>query len=138
MHDKSFTSAVCYNKPDFKTQFFSLNMQIIKKKTHVVEFKKMAQKMFGNMVKAVVDTDKKIMAVNGELHADEEALLLENNSKQENLWGINIYPGAKGDDWIEFDSMINIRPSMNNLSRGIDNAKTRKKVITVVNRLVEK
>ena len=94
--------------------------------------------MFGNLVKAVVDTDEKIMAVNGELHADEEALLLESNSKQENLWGINIYPEAKGDDWIEFDSMINIRPSMNNLSRGIDNMNIRKKIIKVVNQLVKK
>ena len=94
--------------------------------------------MFGNMVKAVVDTDKKIMAVNGELHADEEALLLGNNSRQENLWGINIYPEAKGDDWIEFDSMINIRPSLSNFSRGVDNANTRKKIIKIVNQLIER
>ncbi len=98
----------------------------------------MAQKMFGNMVKAVVDTDKKIMAVNGELHADEEALLLKNNSKQENLWGINIYPKAKEKDWIEFDSMINLRPSLNNLSRGVDDVNTRKKIIKIVNQLIEK
>jgi len=113
-------------------------MQIIRTKTPLSEFKKMAQKMFGNLIKAVVDTDKKIMAVNGELHADEEALLLENNSKQENLWGVNIYPEVEGDDWIEFDSMINIRPSLNNLSRGVGNAKTRKKIIKIVNQLIEK
>ena len=94
--------------------------------------------MFGNMVKAVVDTDKKIMAVNGELHADEEALLLKNNSKQENLWGINIYPKIKGEDWIEFDSMINLRPSLNNLSRGVDSQSTRKKIVKIVNQLVIK
>jgi len=100
-------------------------MQIIRTKTPITEFKKMAQKMFGNLVKAVVDTDKEIMAVNGELHADEEAFLLKNNSKQENLWGINIYPKIKGDNWIEFDSMINLRPSLSNLSRGVDDKSTR-------------
>ena len=94
--------------------------------------------MFGNLVKAVVDTDKKIMAVNGELHADEEALLLKNDSKQENLWGINIYPKIEGADWIEFDSMINIRPSLNNLSRGVDNINLRKKIVKIVSQLIEK
>ena len=94
--------------------------------------------MFGNLIKAVVDIDRGIMAVNGELHADEEALLLENNSKQENLWGINIYPKEKGSDWIEFDSMITLRPSLNNISRGVDNINTRKKIIKIVNQLIKK
>ena len=113
-------------------------MRIIKTKTPITEFEKMAKKMFGNLIKAVVDIDKKIMAVNGELHSDEEALLLENGSKQENLWGINIYPKEKGDDWIEFDSMINLRPSLDNLSRGVDNINTRKKIIKIVNQLIKK
>ena len=113
-------------------------MRIIKTKTPILVFEKMAKKMFGNLIKAVVDIDKGIMAVNGELHADEEALLLENDSKQENLWGINIYPKIKGNDWIEFDSMINLRPSLNNLSRGIDDINTRKKIIKIVNQLIKK
>ncbi len=113
-------------------------MRIIKTKTPIAEFEKMAKKMFGNLIKAVVDIDREIMAVNGELHADEEALLLENDSKQENLWGINIYLKVKGNDWIEFDSMINLRPSLNNLSRGIDNINTRKKIIKIVNQLIKK
>jgi len=113
-------------------------MQIIKTRTPITELQKMAQKMFGNLVKAVVDIDREIMAVNGELHADEEALLLKNNSKQENLWGINIYPEIKGSNWIEFDSMINIRPSLGNLDRGINDASTRKKIVKIVNQLVEK
>jgi hypothetical protein len=76
------------------------------------------------------------MAVDGELHADEEALLLENGSRQENLWGINIYPELEGADRIEFDSMINIRPSQGNRSRGIDNMEIREKVIQVVHKLI--
>ncbi len=111
-------------------------MKIIDSKTSIDEIKKMADKMFGNLIKAVVDIDKEIMAVDGELHSDEEALLLEKNSKQENLWGINLYPEIKDDDWIEFDSMINLRPSLNNLSRGIDNPNIRKKIIKIVNKLI--
>jgi len=84
------------------------------------------------MVKAVVDVERRIMAVDGELHADEEAILLENGSRQENLWGINIYPELEGSDRIEFDSVINIRPSQGNRSRGVDNTIVREKIVQVV------
>lgn len=113
-------------------------MKIIDSKIPIDELKKMADKMFGNLVKAVVDVDKEVIAVDGELHSDEEALLLEKNSKQENLWGINIYPEIKGEDWIEFDSMINLRPSLKNFSRGVDNPDIRKKIIKIVSKLIER
>lgn len=92
----------------------------------------MAKDSFGNMVKAVVDTDKELLAVDAELHSDLESLLLENGSKQKDLWGINIYPASSGDDYIEFDSMINMRPSHGNKSRGVDNEDIRKKIAGVV------
>lgn len=55
------------------------------------------------MIKAVADVDKKIMAVNASLHSDLESYLLDNGSKQNSLYGFNIYD----DGTIEFDSMIN-------------------------------
>jgi len=113
-------------------------MKIIKKSITVSELNKFAQQRFGNLVKAVVDVEKEIMAVDGELHADEEALLLEKGSRQESLWGINLYPELKGADFIEFDSMINLRPSAKNMTRGIDDPKIRKKIIKIVNRLMKK
>jgi len=113
-------------------------MEIITDKISAVKLKEMAGKMFGNLVKAVVDVEKEIMAVDGELHADEQALLLEDGSKQENLWGINIYPDESGKDFIEFDSVINIRPSQQNRSRGIDNPEIKKKVLEIVNKLVKR
>lgn len=102
----------------------------------LADLKLMAQGGFGNLVKAVVDVDREIMAVDGELHADEEALLLENGSQQGNLWGINIYPDLEGADRIEFDSMINIRPSRGNRSRGVDNLAVREKIIQVIHKLI--
>ncbi len=97
----------------------------------------MAEGRFGNLVKAVVDVERKIMALDGELHADEEALLLENGSRQENLWGVNIYPELEGPERIEFDSVINIRPSQGNRSRGVDAKETREEVALVVSKLVK-
>lgn len=112
-------------------------MEIVKEKIAITKLKEMAERMFGNLVKAVVDVEKEIMAIDGELHADEQALLLENDSKQENLWGINIYPDKTEEDFIEFDSVINIRPSQQNRSRGVDNPETRKKVLAIVNKLID-
>lgn len=113
-------------------------MKIIKDKITIDELKTMAQKMFGNLIKAVVDIEKEIMAVDANMHADEEALLLENGSKQENVWGINLYPELLGDDFIEFDSMINVRPRQNNRTRGIDDEKIREKIIKIINKLVKR
>jgi len=101
------------------------------------DLKVMAEGRFGNLVKAVVDTERKIMAVDGELHSDEEALLLENGSLQENLWGINIYPELEGPERIEFDSVINIRPSRGNHSRGVDDPVIRDRIVQAVTGLMK-
>jgi len=113
-------------------------MKIVKDKISIEELKRMSREMFGNLVKAVVDVEKKIMAVDGELHSDEEALLIESGSEQKNLWGINIYPEIEDENWIEFDSMINLRPSQGNRSLGVEDPEIRKKIIEIVNNLIEK
>jgi len=107
-------------------------MRIVDKEITIAELKQMAIATFGNMVKAVVDVERKLIAVDAELHSDLEALLLEKGSKQKDLWGINLYPAMEGDDFVEFDSLINIRPSQGNRSRGVENEELRKKIISVV------
>ena len=91
---------------------------------------------FGDMIKAVVDVERGIMAVGAELHADEEAALLDDGSRQQDLWGINLYPGDSGDGWIEFDSMINVRPAQGNRSRGVDDDALRSSIRRLVGSLV--
>jgi hypothetical protein len=113
-------------------------MKIVTKSITIRELKEMSSKMFDSLVKAVVDVKKEIMAVDAELHADEEQLLLKNGSRQTDLWGINIYPDEKDEKFIEFDSMINIRPYQSNRTRRIDDPKIREKVIQIVNKLVKK
>ena len=94
--------------------------------------------MFGSLVKAVVDIEKGIMVVDATMHADEEFFLLEQEgSKQEHLWGINIYPELRNSEkFIVFDSMINLRPGWGNRSRGVDDPKIQEKIKTIVNKLV--
>jgi hypothetical protein len=112
-------------------------VKIIDSPISLGELKIMAEERFGNLVKAVVDVERKIMALDGELHADEEALLLENGSRQENLWGINLYPELQGLDRIEFDSVINLRPSQGNRSRGVDDPVIREKIVQTVTGLMK-
>lgn len=107
-------------------------MRVVDTTVSMNELRGMAAAMFGDLVKAVVDVDRRLVAVDAELHSDLEALLLDDGSKQRSLWGINLYPEESGDGFIEFDSMINMRPSQGNRSRGVDDESTRVLIATVV------
>jgi hypothetical protein len=102
------------------------------------ELQRMAAARFGDMVKAVVDVSRGVMVVDAEMHSDEEAELLAGGSRQENLWGINLYPGLSGEHWLEYDSMINLRPSRGNMSRGVDDPAIREDIRSLVRRLVKR
>lgn len=108
-------------------------MKTIKEKISLQELNTMASKMFGNLVKAVVDIEREILVVDSDLHSDQEAYFLQEGSEQHNLWGINIYPSLEKDERIEFDSMINLRPSDNNNSRGVEDKDIQEQIIRIVN-----
>lgn len=112
-------------------------MKIVTQSLTLDEIKAMTAAGFGNLLKAVVDVDRELIAVDAELHSDLEALLLVDGSKQKNLWGINFYPDIQGDNFIEFDSMINMRPSQGNRSRGIEDEEIRKKIIEIVTKRIK-
>lgn len=97
----------------------------------------LAEAQFGDMIKAVVDVERRVMAIGGELHSDEEAALIEDGSAQANLWGINLYPAEQGDAWIEFDALINVRPSQGNRSRNVEASALRDLIRQIVAALVE-
>ena len=98
--------------------------RIVREPILKAELAAIAKEQFGDLVKAVVDVGRGIMAVGGELHADEE------------LWGVNLYPAKAESEWIEFDSMINVRPSQGNPSRNLEDAATRERIRGIVARLV--
>ena len=114
-----------------------MEIQIIQKKINKAEFKEIAKQGFGEMAKVVVDIGRKILAVGGELHADEEVILMENGSKPADLWGANVYLSKPKDQRIEFFALINIRPSQNNRSMEIQDLKIRGKVKEIVDKLIE-
>lgn len=112
-------------------------MIIVKERINITEIREMAEKMFGSLVKVMVDVEKEIMAVDALLHADLMELLIgEEESESKNLWGINIHPDKVGEDFIEFDSMMNLKPALGNKTRGVEDENIRKKIIEIINKLV--
>jgi len=113
-----------------------MEIKIVKDSISKKELADMAREQFGDLVKAVVDVGQGIMAVGGEMHADGEVILMEReSSKREHTWGINLYPSKTGEDWIEFDSVINLKPSFGNRSRGVDNPEIQEKIRNIVEKL---
>ena len=115
-----------------------MEIKIIKKPIKLKELQKIAREQFGCLIKAVVDVEKGVMAIAGEMHSDEEVVLMEKGSKRKDTWGINLYPEKPKSEWIEFDSIINIKPFYGNRSRGVENPKIRKKIREVIEKLIIK
>lgn len=112
-------------------------MKLVDKSISKKQLKEMSKSFAGGLVKAVVDIKNEIMVVDAPMHADEEKELLDMGSNQDDLWGINLYPDISGDDFIEFDSMINVRPRLNNFSRGVEDKNLQNKIIAIVSKLVK-
>ena len=115
-----------------------METKIIKNKISRSELKALAHEQYGDIIKAVVDVRQKIMGVGGELHVDIQSLLIEKeNSEGGDTWGINLYLEKSGEDFIEFDSMINLKPNLGNRSRDIGNSEIKDKIRQIISKLVE-
>ena len=111
-------------------------MQILRQPITRQELKELAQNTFGDMIKGVADVKRHILAIDAELHADLERLLLEEGSAQEDLWGFNLWVEEKGEDFIEFDSLINIRTWQGNPSRDVSNPEVREAIKSIVEKFI--
>ena len=103
-------------------------MIILEKPITRAELSTLAENFYGDMIKGVVDVEQELLALDAELHSDLEGMLLREGSSQEALWGINLYPEVEDDDFLEFDSLINIRPRQGNRSRDVENKEIREKI----------
>ena len=111
-------------------------MQILRQPITRLELRELAQDTFGDMIKCVADVKRHILAIDAELHADLERLLLEEGSAQEDLWGFNLWVEEKGEDFIEFDSLIIIRAWQGNPSRDVSNPEVREAIKSIVEKFI--
>ncbi len=101
------------------------------------ELRALAREQYGDLIKAVVDVAQGIMGVGGELHVDIQSLLIrEAGSHGDTTWGINLYLDQTSDDFIEFDSMVNLKPLLGNRTRGVESEEIQEKVRAIVARLI--
>ena len=92
------------------------------------ELRRLVDLFFEDMVKYVVDVSRGVVAVGGEMHADAEEALLEDGSRQPDLWGANYYPGRGREECIEYTSLINIRPAQDNRSMEVRDPAIRERI----------
>lgn len=111
-------------------------MQLLDHPINRDELKIIANERFITLVKAVVDIEKEILVVDADLHADQEAFLIDYGSRQQDLWGINLLVDLSGDDFIQFDSMINLRPNQGNMTRSVEDNTIKQKIRMVVNKWI--
>ena len=115
--------------------FIPSDMVIVTEPMPRSELTKYAAASFGQMVKAVVDVEREIITIDSGMHSDLEQFLLEDGSLQSDLWGINLYPQKDPASFIEFDSMINLRPTEGNFTRGVDSLETQARIRQIVERV---
>ena len=111
-------------------------MQILQTPITRAELAALAQNTFGDMIKCVADVKLGLLAIDAELHADMERLLLENGSANEDLWGFNLYPDDYSEDFIEYDSLINLRVWQNNPSRDVLDPEIREAIKQIVKKFI--
>ena len=99
------------------------------------ELSALAKEVYVDMVKGVVDVRRRVLALGGELHADCKQILLDQGSKQEDLWGFNIYVERPQESWLEYTSMINIRPRQGNSSREVLDPKIRQQIKDIIDQM---
>ncbi len=93
----------------------------------------LAHEQYGDVIKAVVDVAQEIIGVGGELHVDIQSQMIEQEqSRGDTTWGINLYLDKTGDDFIEFDSMINLKPALGNKTRSVESGEVQEKIRKIV------
>jgi hypothetical protein len=112
-------------------------VQIVAGRITLAELSAIAEATFGDLVKAVADVRRGLLAVDAGMHSDLEALLLDAGSEQRDLWGINLYPAAFGTPgFLDFDSMVNLRPGQGNRTRSVEDPAIREAIKDLVARVV--
>src|SRR3989338_5387174 len=111
---------------------------VVKDTISVSALKALAHELYGDVIKAVADVRQGILGVGGEFHSEIERVLIEQYGAQRaDTWGINLLLEKTGDDFIEFDSMINLKPSLGNRTRHVESEEIKEKILQIISRLVQ-
>jgi hypothetical protein len=110
-----------------------MDIQIVTTKVSLSELRNIAKVFHKSMIKGVVDIENEIIAFGGEYHMDANNVLIDNGSSQANLWGFNIIFEQPRELWIEYTSLINIRPQAKNFDMEVQDESVREKMRRIIN-----
>lgn len=89
--------------------------------------------VYQDYIKLAVDVERNVLSGGGILHADCDAILLEDGSNNDNVWGADWYPFTQK---LEYEAMLNIRPRLGNRSMYLQNPLLRDKIATIADNLL--
>ena len=121
-----------WNQPKTLPISNGMNIIVVEKEIPLADLKEVAQEFYKTMIKGVVDIEKEVVAFGGEYHIDANQKLIERDSKQKNIWGFNVYLERPRDAWIEYISLINIRPSAGNTDMEVSDPNIREKMKRII------
>ncbi len=110
-----------------------MKIKVVNDEISKAELEEIAKEFYVTMIKGVVDIEQEIIAFGGEYHIDANGILIENGSKQGDIWGFNIVLEKTPDSWIEYISLINIRPQVGNMNMEVQDDKIREKMKKIIN-----
>lgn len=96
---------------------------------HPRELRRLVDTSFEDMVKYVVDLERGVAAVGGERHAEGAQLLLDDGSRQADLWGASYWPGRGREECVEYTAPINARPANGDGNMEIQDPAIRRRVL---------
>ena len=107
-------------------------VKVIDQKITESELREIAKDFYVDMIKGVVDIEREILAMGGEYHIDANTVLIENGSRQQDVWGFNWYFDRASDESVEYVSLINIRPAQGNRAMEVQDASLRDTMKTII------
>jgi len=110
-----------------------MKIHILRQRATEKEIQEMLEEL-QNYIKLAVDVERNILAGGGEYHADCEEALLEDGSRQGDIWGADWYPESR---IVEFGALINIRPHQENRGMEIEDSKLRERIETIIRTLLQ-
>lgn len=125
-----------YKKSVWGYSMFLMRIEIITKAITRAETREIAKEIYGTMVKGVADIERGIIALGGKWHMDANTKLMEHGSKQDSVWGFNLYTNKEGEERVEYVALINIRPVLGNRDMYIEDPTIRGKMRSIIDRLI--
>jgi hypothetical protein len=116
-----------------------MRIEIVRDQISLDQLREIAKEFYGFMIKGVVDIEEEIAAFGGEYHMDANLFLIDKGSKQPNIWGFNVYfHKKKGEEgWLEYTSLINIRPTEGNVTMEIADPLLKNKINSILQKIIK-